>query len=564
MSQNPAVKSFVSSVQSRLFLHLFWNTLIWTLLTASTITVIIGVGYVIQGYAVPRMAYVAVAISAAISAGILLLSKKPTTERAARYADDHFDLKDSVTSFTHFELDGLKDGFYALQSRQTVKATENLAIQSIRYQIPKLTTFVAVGVTLFSAVLFFKGPSEFVIEREKQTQQNLELTASANSELDQLVKELEESIDDPEERKLLDPDQLRKWVNELKTTGDKKEAMRQYAKLERKLRQANNALMQRREEQLLDRSADELNKTDELKALAKKLKQKKYDKAASDLENLKPTPLKPEDLKKLSEKKKQLAKLKAAAQRMALVARTTGSKKSDANQSSSKNQSKNAKVSQSDSSPNASQMDLADQDAEERDQQNELAQLMEELEESVEEFDESLEKLELSDIDESDFEDSEECQNCQASESDLDEKLDRLTKKIKRMAKQRKARSKLDKLASQCAECQSALATAQLRKPGGKKPGGVAGEKQRDTEDELVDNGQTTAIKGIKGRGPALTTVESASDGDGVSGKRSKDANRDYQKQFESFINREDVPENLKAGVKNYFNNIHQSQEQEK
>ena len=36
---------------------------------------------------------------------------------------------------------------------------------------------------------------------------------------------------------------------------------------------------------------------------------------------------------------------------------------------------------------------------------------------------------------------------------------------------------------------------------------------------------------------------------------------RDFVRQFESFVQREDVPEELKRGVKNYFTEIHQGEQ---
>ena len=77
----------------------------------------------------------------------------------------------------------------------------------------------------------------------------------------------------------------------------------------------------------------------------------------------------------------------------------------------------------------------------------------------------------------------------------------------------------------------------------------------------LVDNGQTTRLEGIKGQGPSLATVEAAEDGGGVSTRQAQQRVRDYQKQFESFVQREDVPEQVKVGVKRYFEIIHEGQE---
>jgi hypothetical protein len=95
-------------------------------------------------------------------------------------------------------------------------------------------------------------------------------------------------------------------------------------------------------------------------------------------------------------------------------------------------------------------------------------------------------------------------------------------------------------------------------KAGGKNAGWGSTESRRDGTDELVDNGQTTQLKGIQGAGPSLKTVESADDGTGVSTRQATARVRNYQQQFESFVEREDVPDEVKQGVKRYFEIIHQ------
>ena len=103
----------------------------------------------------------------------------------------------------------------------------------------------------------------------------------------------------------------------------------------------------------------------------------------------------------------------------------------------------------------------------------------------------------------------------------------------------------------------------QSQNKGGKKAGKGSSDASRDQQDERVDNGQYAKLKGIKGEGPSLTKVESADDGTGTSNLRAEAKKREFKRQFESFVGREDVPEDLKAGVKNYFTNIHQSSEEE-
>jgi hypothetical protein len=53
-----------------------------------------------------------------------------------------------------------------------------------------------------------------------------------------------------------------------------------------------------------------------------------------------------------------------------------------------------------------------------------------------------------------------------------------------------------------------------------------------------------------------MSAVEDAQSGTGVSGRGVSVKNRDFARQVESFVQRDDVPEALKLGVRNYFENL--------
>src|SRR5690606_33770001 len=127
-------------------------------------------------------------------------------------------------------------------------------------------------------------------------------TGEINEFLETLAEELEES-DDPE---AVDPKELREWVAAAKETGDRNEALRQYAELERKMQEAARRLDQRRNEHLLAKAGEELQKAEEQepRALGRKLSEKQFREAADDLAKLSPEQADPE---KLDERRKELA-----------------------------------------------------------------------------------------------------------------------------------------------------------------------------------------------------------------------------------------------------------------
>ena len=93
---------------------------------------------------------------------------------------------------------------------------------------------------------------------------------------------------------------------------DLKDAMRQYAKLEKELNTMLSKLQQRQDEQLYEKMGEALQESDQAKALGKKLAERKYRDAAEELKKHKVDKnASPE------EQRKQLEKLKAVSQRMA-------------------------------------------------------------------------------------------------------------------------------------------------------------------------------------------------------------------------------------------------------
>ena len=247
--------------------------------------------------------------------------------------------------------------------------------------------------------------------------------------------------------------------------------------------------------------------------------------------------MQPPKTSSLEKWRRDLTRLKAASQRMAAAVRSTQNPRGETGASKSESLSSSSGKG------------------------DELAQSIDDLADSVEQLDEALQKAlrQASHLEECDAEKQGQCQACQQGVS---QQMSELSKRLKRLAVCRDCDKKLAKLCKKCSQCQGglcqSLAACQSPNAGGKPPGWGSNAARRDARDELADNGQTTHLKGIKGAGPSLTTVEAAEDGSGVSARRGAERTRQFQRQLESFVAREDVPEPLKDGVKRYFENIHQ------
>ena len=172
----------------------------------------------------------------------------------------------------------------------------------------------------------------------------------------------------------------------------------------------------------------------------------------------------------------------------------------------------------------------------------------------MDEYDETLEQIEL--------QEDPYGEEPEWSEEELEEanravrsKMDDLGDRMRRMAGRRNARSNIKKLSKRVAAAQS---NSRSKQPGGTKAGKGDGSRERAETDKRKDNGNNTKLKGIKGSGPSISQLQAADDGDGTTRRKSTAKQRDFKRQFESFVEREDIPEDLKSGVKEYFTKIHQ------
>jgi hypothetical protein len=559
MSQNNGiVEGFVAAVRTRLNRHRLWTTLVWTVVSAAAVLVAFGLWYTLRGYAVPGNAIIATLVFAALGGVAVWRLRLFSADGAAQVSDRFYRLHDAISSYLHFSRAGRSGGYYALQAEQTRSRVEPLDPEAIKYEPPRRGIALAACLVAIAIPLSLRGPSDAVLQLQAVEAETLDATAVINEALAKQIDELREESKDPDEKQLLNPDKLRQWVDELKETKDQKEALRQYAQLERKLNEARLAVQNKRDEQLLERAARELAGSRETQPLADQLKQKNYDKAAEQLAKMAPQ----QSTEPLDKQRKELARLKAAAQHMAAAARASKSSsqnaKSSANASDSKSQSASSTEGAGASSQKASSGSGSGSEG-----GGEMSQIMEDLADAVADLDQSLDEAQRQEAREGQC-DAKKKSECEACKSSVASQIAKLCNGMKKLGLCKKCDSKLSKLCSMCSQCQGGLCNAAAMcmspKAGGKYAGSGTSTNRRSERDELVDNGQTTQLKGVKGAGPSLTTIESAEQGSGTSGRQGSARERTFKQQYESFVAREDVPEQVKQGVKHYFEVIHQLQ----
>lgn len=500
--------------------------------------------WVWRGYAAPVTGYLLAGLALLVWIAVGAWLRRTSMEKTAALADRHFGLKDALMSFLGFAREQREGDFEELHAGQTARRVQGLNVGTIPLVWPK-RMLAAAGVMLAaSALLGSRDASPAVKERLLLEEETSLRTEEINQELEKQIDELLKQADD-EEKALLKPDEWRQWVKELEQTRDRKEAMRQYAELERKMQEAALKLSQREQEQLLAKAGEEMKEQAELRDTGRKLEEKNYREAAADLQKLS---LKA-DVKRPDEARKELAKLKAAAQRMAAAAKDfqqrsgkqgSGAQTASASRNAASNSAKSGQQSGADGRQGSS--GNASMDAQ-----------MAALDAAAQQYDKALQQMPGTG-------------ECRSAQQLVNQRLDKLCQSLGQCATKRDLMKKLMAL-SQCAgKCQGflcnkeglCLAQCLGQKPGGKNAGSGSVESRRNELDLTQDNGRRDQLQGTKGSGPANTSVEAADSGTGTASRQAKVAERTWQRQVEAFVQREDVPAEVKNSVKEYFKGIQQ------
>jgi hypothetical protein len=132
-----------------------------------------------------------------------------------------------------------------------------------------LRLFVSLLLVVLAGSTAFIRPSSEVLAKQAEEHDTLAKSEELNAELEKVIEKFERELSDPMERELLQADKLREWMKELRSTKDLKEAMRQYAALERKVAQLSSRLDQRRDEQLLAQAGEALREEADHRELGK-------------------------------------------------------------------------------------------------------------------------------------------------------------------------------------------------------------------------------------------------------------------------------------------------------
>lgn len=549
MSTRPEIEDLARKVAKRHNAFLLRRCLLAAILAAAIAAIVYSLFYVTRGHSVPHLIPSILGAVSLLGSLAFFFIKRMNHHAAVIAADQFFRLKDGITTARHLATHAPDEPTTIFQWNWLAPKLPGCDPRTITQPFPKK---LATASTLLAAVaitLCLLPPSASVRAAQQIAETTRQNVTESKEELEKLIDELEKEYvasDDPEN---VDMDEFRKMVKEIDETGDRAEAARQFARIERKVRDATRGLDQQRDEETLKLAAKELQKAEDTDArkLGKKLDEKELKEAAELLEKLAAKKIDPKDLKKgspkkqeaLEEAKKDLAKMRAASKRLAAA----GKQRQAARQAQGGGAGENAQGGEGEGAEGEGEADGKGKA---------LEDMLAELDEAAEEMEKNLEEMEF-DPDAEWDEDNEDLEDAMGAIND------ELGKHLKKMHGKRQAKSKLDALRNALAQAQGKAQGQQQMQgqgPGGKEAGKGSSWSERKEKDDSQKNGQLAELKGQHGEGPSLSAVEESESGTGVSSRKGTAKERDLARQMESFVQRNDVPESLKLGVRNYFENL--------
>ncbi len=520
----PEIEKFVKSVQHRVNAGIFLRELLLALLICLLGMSGIAMWFVAFGHRVELLwLIIPIGISALILT-VRFFSKRLDRQAAAAFADRFFVLKDSMITALEFAKEA-KDGFKKLQLQIAGEKCPVSEVGKIKFGISKVFIIMAAMLT-FLIVWLCLIPDAPAVQREKVVQrENLKNTAEIKKALEEQLEEIERSLT-KEEKDLLAKSGIPQKIKKLPVTADRVEALRQYARLEQMLRELSERTRVAKNDQLLKQIAAELKRYPPASELAKMLAKKQYLAAAKKLSEMKPGKLeKPSDL---NSAKSAADKLKDLAKRM-----------QDAAKKQQGNQGKNS--------------DSGD-----------LSNSIQKLSESSSEYSGALDKAgkQLKIIGEMSAEDFKKMLEKMKKEGksgrSVDSDLAILIKGLKSQDLKNKFLCKMSGLQQGLMKAQCGMGQCQGKGKGNGIGTGAANNTRNQNPNSDSNSGFKSQISGQLGSGPSRKKTEDTTSGGAVKHLDRTNARMiKYKRQAENFITREDVPENMKSGVKEYFKIIH-------
>lgn len=551
---------FLQQLLGRLRRRVLWREAARGLLLAGALMCLLAPFYLLRGHAVPGWLGLVVLLGGIGFAGWQYRRREPTLVDAAAVADATFGLKDTLASAHAFEVSEHGGAFAALTRRQAeawVSGSGEAAVEKLPGEVWWRVWLPTVVVAAAGMLVFVPGASPEVRRLEEERAAVREQTAALNEALKKELEALAEQL--PEEETGLARGELQEWLKELQRTPDLREAMRQYARLEQHLKEAADRLSQHDKQALLRESGLALEKDPRHRNLSQHLQHSAYQQAAAELRKMDPAGL---DLAAPAAAKEQLEALRSAARRMAEPANRAPE-------------------------PGAGQSKGAASDGPRQDQ---LTQALVNLDSASRRLEDALrqagakegERLQSGQSEQGEARDQPPpAGDPQGAQQGASEAMGEMEEQLQRLERDQKLGRQLQQMRQALSQSQSGLG----KKPGRESPAqalarmlgqdegqGQAGgegkggkdwgtgtvESRRLGRDALPGTDKTLELRGRPGEGASDRAIESTDSGVGAASRMGEEQKRRYRQQAESFLRRDDIPVEVRDGVKTYFETIQQ------
>jgi hypothetical protein len=499
--QEQKIIEFISRLRRRLNrLAMLW-LLPFAVLEMNIIAAVAALFWLIHGLHAPWQLTLYAVASIFFLTLIIWLFRRSSQHDAAIFGDRFFSLKDALVSELEFTDD---DAFHQLRRKQTVEHCSARRIGDVKLKQPGTLWLLALLLTGCNLWLYSLDDAPYIKQRRRQAKLTEQRSKAANKQLEKELKQLEKTLTKPQ-KKLLEKAGVKKALEELKAQKELKKSLLQYAELEKCLQKLQDQMKPDPNlEKLLKQLARELKRAPEMQKLGKMLARGQNAESAAELRKMK---LGKASKKSLQEKLKKLQALSQAAKRMP-------------------------------------------------DNNSALSEKLKEMSKSLSELEKELADSKNSDI-----------SDCKFGEQ-IDGELDKLAQMMQQQAAMSEFAKKLAAMRQAAAAAQSSMLGLQQGKGPGMKSIGEGGGKQgegagtaamgnMDRKDKSPDSGRFTKITGRKNSGPGASKTIDAKSGRGEMRRGVNGSDRAFKYQLEEFFVRDDVPADMKKGVKKYFSELH-------
>ena len=551
---------FLKSVKSRLNLGIAIKAFLMVVSVISILLIMVSLVYVFRGLAVSGYLYGLASFLVLISTGSLWLIKKKSNSEVAVYIDRFFGLKDSVNTAIHFENMQGESAVKELQYDYTLKQIEGLEAKEIPIPVSrKLITWAVISsVVAFS--LSFIPPSQAVIDQLAKEEATKKRTTELKTQLEGEIEDLLANLTDAE-KYLINEDEVRKWIKGIKPTAREREAMLNIARAKQNIQKQLTKLENRKNDALLKTASLKLNKAKNLKvkATGEAMAMRDFDEINRSLEAFK---ARQEKFKEMEEKKDELNALRDKLKKGEELTKEEREKLMKEIGEKLAQMRELTKLLAEAAQEN--QFGENGGEAGDYDEMGEMGEFpgdlpLDELMEMLDRYAQQMQgeyEGDLLEVEEMSLEDLRELLE---SLEEMDEGLGELQEEMDEMGARRRLAERLKGLRDTLEGRHQGR--SRLLGLAGKKPGVGTDSRRRDERDPDIDNDKYTKLKGKQGKGPVMKKTEAADSGFGESRRKGSKEERSFEHQMSTFMSRDDVPEDMKQAMRQYFKDIHAVEE---